>query len=78
MKTREDIEKILNNRFGLNTAFVFEIYENYLIDKNSVSDYWNDYFNNLSSNDSSEKRQNISISGITPKEDTSQIGTCRE
>jgi len=73
MKTREDIEKILNNRFGLNTAFVFEIYENYLIDKNSVSDYWNDYFNNLSSNDSSEKRQNISISGITPKEDTSQL-----
>lgn len=73
MKTREEIENILNNRFGLNTAFVIEIYENYLNDKNSVSDYWNEYFNNLSSDGIPEKKQNISTSGSTPKEDASQL-----
>lgn len=73
MKTREDIENIINNRFGLNTAFVIEIYENYLNDKNSVSDYWNEYFNNLSSDGIPEKKQNISTSGSAPKENASLL-----
>ena len=50
MKTKEEIEKLLLDQFGLNAGFVSEIYEKYIEDNNSVSDYWKSFFKGLLSN----------------------------
>ena len=65
MKTREEIEKILLDQFGLNAGFVSEIYEEYADNKNSVSDYWKSFFEELQSNGKKSvaiKRQEIKSS----------------
>ena len=46
-KEIEKFQKELFNHFGYNFGFVADLFDKYLDDKNSVTDYWRDYFNKL-------------------------------
>ncbi len=72
MKTREEIEKILLDQFGLNAGFVSEIYENYIDDKDSVSDYWKSLFDDLVSNGKNRiDTKKKEVKSASPKEKVS-------
>jgi len=47
--------KELFNHFGYNFGFVSDLLDKYLEDKNSVSEYWQNYFDQLTSNGSSNR-----------------------
>lgn len=50
MKTIESVQKLIFEQFGLNAGYVIELFEDYSIDNNKVTDYWKNYFSNLISN----------------------------
>ena len=49
-----DYHKELFNHFGFNFGFVADLLEKYLEDKISVSEYWRNYFDKLTSEDGGE------------------------
>ncbi len=51
MKTKEEIDKIIYNKFGMNAGYVADQFEKYNKDKNSVDEYWKVFFSSLNSDD---------------------------
>ncbi len=49
MKTIEEIDKIIYDKFGMNAGYVADQFEKYNQDKNSVDDYWKLFFTSLNS-----------------------------
>ncbi len=61
----EDYHKLLFDNFGFNFGFVADIFEKYLEDKDSVSDYWINYFDKLTSENGKSERKILSEKKIS-------------
>ncbi|MCW8850365.1 MAG: 2-oxo acid dehydrogenase subunit E2, partial [Melioribacteraceae bacterium] len=70
MKTKEEIDKIIYNKFGMNAGYVADQFEKYNEDKNSVDDYWKVFFSSLNSDNSLQQK---SIDVVTQKSDKKNI-----
>ncbi len=46
-KTANSYHKELFEHFGFNFGFVADLMEKYFVDPNSVSDYWRNYFSEI-------------------------------
>ncbi|MBS3945192.1 MAG: hypothetical protein KGZ42_06805, partial [Melioribacter sp.] len=57
--------KELFNHFGYNFGFVSDLLEKYLEDQNSVSDYWKNYFDQLTGSSKSNNRSEPENSSTT-------------
>ncbi len=55
-KTINKYHKELFNHFGYNFGFVSDLLDKYFEDRNSVSDYWKNYFDNLTSKNNGTKK----------------------
>lgn len=65
--------KELFNHFGYNFGFVSDLLEKYLEDHNSVSDYWKNYFDQLTGSNKSDNHIKPEKSSPTKKEITSPV-----
>lgn len=43
----EDKQKLITQQFGMNAGYVFDLYEDFLENPDSVSDFWKNYFKNF-------------------------------
>jgi multifunctional 2-oxoglutarate metabolism enzyme len=67
MKTKEETDKLIYDKFGLNAGYVADQFEKYEKDNDSVDDYWREFFRNLTSHNKSSRKPNKDASQKSSK-----------
>ena len=62
----EKYHKELFNHFGFNFGFAADMLEKYFDEPNSVTDYWRDYFDNLTKDWKFTHEQTVNTNGGSP------------
>ena len=73
MKTKEEIDKIIYDKFGMNAGYVVDQFEKYNKDKNSVDDYWKLFFTSLNSDDNKPQKSAEVVSQKSEEKYVDQI-----